>query len=289
MQNLRPKGVVAGFHAENPNREVPELVQIGEQWLSADHMVPVHTHTVWEFHLQISGESRWSGLGQTYTLMAGYFLAVPPNIRHQMHEKSKIKHHFFFVVFDFSPVVQRHPKLEKFWRQKLIVVIPRAESLMAPFRQLIHEVAISHPLPALGLRLTLDHLVLEASRLFLNRKTPSSLVAVHPAVLRAKERLEKEPSRRWTLSNLSQVSGLSACHLAERFTRDVGIPPHQYLLQMRIERAKEMLRQSDLPITDLALEMGFSSSQHFASAFKRLTGVTPQHYRSGPCGCPKDR
>jgi AraC-like DNA-binding protein len=71
---------------------------------------------------------------------------------------------------------------------------------------------------------------------------------------------------------------MSPTHLAELFTRDVGVPPRQYLLQVRIERAKQYLTQRSVAITALGLELGFSSSQHFAATFKRLTGKSPREY-----------
>jgi AraC family transcriptional regulator len=71
---------------------------------------------------------------------------------------------------------------------------------------------------------------------------------------------------------------MSPTHLAELFTRDVGVPPRQYLLQVRIERAKHYLTQRSVPITALGLELGFSSSQHFAATFKRITGKTPRDF-----------
>jgi AraC-like DNA-binding protein len=121
--------------------------------------------------------------------------------------------------------------------------------------------------------------VLEAARL-LERATPLSLVTLHPAVAHARELLDWQPQRRWTLFDLARLTGLSPSHLAERFTRDVGVPPHRYLMQSRIERAREMLRDSDVPVTQLAVELGFSSSQHFATAFRKLTGTTASDYRA---------
>ena len=102
--------------------------------------------------------------------------------------------------------------------------------------------------------------------------------SAHPAVVRVKELLDHQCQRSWRLADLARVAGLSATHLAELFTRDVGLPPRKYLLQVRIERAKQYLPQKTIPITTLALELGFSSSQHFAAVFKRLTDATPREY-----------
>ena len=138
------------------------------------------------------------------------------------------------------------------------------------------------------MRLALDALVVEASRLRDRPGGAASLVAGHPAVLRARELLDAGPGHPWRLAELARRVGLSPQHLAECFTRDFGQPPHRYLMQVRLERAREMLAQSDIPITDLALELGFSSSQHFAAAFKKATEQTARQHRAVARGSKGD-
>ena len=277
-----PPNVLAGFHADHPDPDVPELVHIGEQWASRRLLVTTHSHAVWEFYLQISGESRWDAPGETYTLTPGAFFAAPPQVPHHMHERPDDKHHFFFAAIDLAAVCARLPALATVWQQGSPIFRLRGEALTAPFRQLIREVSLTLPHRASGIRLALDALVLEAARL---AETPTpgethSLILRHPAVLRAKELLDHQPERPWRLPALARLAGISAHHLVECFTREVGISPHRYLLAVRVRMAQEMLTGSNIAVTDLALELGFSSSQHFAATFKRLTGETAQGYRA---------
>ena len=95
----------------------------------------------------------------------------------------------------------------------------------------------------------------------------------------AKELMDHQPSHPWRLTDLARRAGVSAHHLVECFTREVGVSPRPYLLSVRVRLAQEMLTGSDIAVTELALELGFSSSQHFAATFKRLTGETAQGYR----------
>ncbi|MGH7215100.1 MAG: helix-turn-helix transcriptional regulator, partial [Tepidisphaeraceae bacterium] len=83
----------------------------------------------------------------------------------------------------------------------------------------------------------------------------------------------------WRLADLGRMVGVSPNHLVQLFTRDVGVSPHRYLVQRRIERAKELLRQSDVPITQLALDLGFSSSQHFAKTFRQMAKCPARRFR----------
>jgi AraC-like DNA-binding protein len=284
----RPRGLLAGFHAELPDSDVPELRHAGEQWAPGTYRIPDHVHDVWEFYLQVDGQSLWDGPGQsggehTYTLRSGSFFAVAPHVVHRLHEDtheySKGKHHFFFAAVDLEEVARRHPQLTATWPRREVVFAEHAESLIPPFRQLVREISVDLPQRATGIRLAIDSLVLEASRLF-RRALPSPLVTLHPAVAHARELLDRQPQRLWTLGDLARLTGLSPSHLAECFTRDIGVPPHRYLVGARSERARQLLRDSDVPITQLATELGFASSQHFAASFKKLTGATASAYRS---------
>jgi AraC family transcriptional regulator len=91
--------------------------------------------------------------------------------------------------------------------------------------------------------------------------------------------LDERYAHRVRVSDLARGSGLSPGHLAELFTRDVGVPPHRYLLERRLERAAELLVDSDLPITAIALEVGFGSGPHLSRAFRASTGCSPREYR----------
>lgn len=293
MAYSRPAGLLAGFHAHQPDAGVPELQYAGEQWAPCNFFIPLHQHEIWEFYLQVSGESSWECEGAIHTLCAGTFLAVPPHRNHQMHERPEAKHHFFFAGIDLPAVLARMPELAPSWQPGRVVCTQSAEPLQTLFRQLVREISLDLPHRALGLRAAVDWLVIEASRLVQAGDSPDAArpdpLVCHPAVHLAKELLERSPSEPWHLADLGDRTGLSPTHLAERFTKDVGMAPHQYLLQWRIKQAQEMLRTSELAVTEIAHELGFSSSQHFAAVFKKQTGLTASQYRrgaapSGPTG-----
>ncbi len=280
MTYVRPPALLAGFIATLPEHGVPELRHVGEQWAPSSYVVEPHAHTTWEWYLQMSGLSRWRAEGEAYALAPGGFLAVPPGLPHCMDARPQSAHHFLFAALDLPPVLERlGVQPGGGFAAGRLLFLPQAGTLTAPFRHLIREVSLSLPERALGLRLALDMLVLEAVRLVGNTDAPKSRVAGHPAVHHARQLLEEHPGRAWRLADLARLCGLSANHLAECFTRDIGQSPHRYLLRVRLLRAQEMLAQSDIALTALALELGFSSGQHFAALFKRHMGETPRQYR----------
>jgi AraC family transcriptional regulator len=84
-----------------------------------------------------------------------------------------------------------------------------------------------------------------------------------------------------SLETLAQESGYSRVHFVRMFRAATGRSPHNYLLNLRIERARELLSNPALPLTDIALDCGFSSHSHLTRVFRQFVGVTPSEYRRG--------
>ena len=81
------------------------------------------------------------------------------------------------------------------------------------------------------------------------------------------------------LQSLAQESGYSRVHFIRMFKAATGQSPHNYLLNMRVERVRELLSKPALSLTDIALECGFSSHSHMTRVFRQFFGVTPSEYR----------
>ena len=82
------------------------------------------------------------------------------------------------------------------------------------------------------------------------------------------------------LVDLANILGMNLFHFARSFKQSTGLPPHQYVLRKRIERAKSLLVEPQLSIAEVALRCGFGSQSNFTTAFRRLTNVTPGAYRN---------
>jgi AraC family transcriptional regulator len=81
------------------------------------------------------------------------------------------------------------------------------------------------------------------------------------------------------LDDVAAVAGLSAKHFARAFRQSTGMPPHRWLIQRRIDRAKAMLLKGDLTLAEIALACGFADQSHFTSAFRKSLGTTPAIFR----------
>jgi AraC family transcriptional regulator len=82
-----------------------------------------------------------------------------------------------------------------------------------------------------------------------------------------------------SLADIAAATGLSRMHFAAQFRAATGLRPHEYLLQRRIERARELLLNSRLPLVEIAFEVGFKTQAHFTTVFTRLVGETPNVWR----------
>jgi len=84
------------------------------------------------------------------------------------------------------------------------------------------------------------------------------------------------------LSDLSSVADMSLYYFATLFKQSTGLSPHQYVLRRRIQRAKQLLRETEISVLEVSLNLGFEHPTTFARAFRRLTGISPTHYRRDP-------
>jgi len=82
-----------------------------------------------------------------------------------------------------------------------------------------------------------------------------------------------------SLQEMAEQTGISRSHFARRFRAETGMSPHQYQIQQRIEKAKQMLRETPAPLVDIAMDMGFCSQSHFTQVFRSLAGLTPRQFR----------
>jgi AraC-like DNA-binding protein len=92
--------------------------------------------------------------------------------------------------------------------------------------------------------------------------------------------IDRHYAKPLTIHRLAARAGLSTFHFIRAFHEAVGQTPHQYLRSKRVDRAKELLVTTPLPVTEICDQIGFRSLGSFSSLFRRVTGETPAAYRS---------
>jgi len=100
------------------------------------------------------------------------------------------------------------------------------------------------------------------------------------AFLKLEEALRKDLSHHWTVEEMAALVGLGTTSFSDKVKSYSGFSPMIYLINIRISEAIKLLKKPDVNMTNIALDMGFYSSQHFATTFKKLTGYTPSQFRN---------
>lgn len=216
------------------------------------------------------------------------------NTRHLAPEKS-------VVLINPGEVHTGRPASEVGWHYRMIYAHPSLLERAARGADEKHpgKVHFPHPViqdPRLARFLIKVHRVLEKSPILLERESLlvwalTILAARHaekrpnlspgPAAPRAvnlaRETLEADFTENISLKDLSVVADLSPYHLLRQFKRSFGLPPHAYLIQKRINLARDLMAQG-MPIAQAALETGFIDQSHLTRHFKRTLGITPGQY-----------
>jgi len=137
--------------------------------------------------------------------------------------------------------------------------------------------ALLHSRPRVGM---LAHLPLPAD-------PPTTRGGLAPArANRVCEYIDSHLQENIALEVLAGIAQLSVHHFARAFRQTLGIPPHNYIVQRRVERAQQMLRNTELPLSEIAIAAGFTDQSHLARHFRTITGVSPSlarhRFRTGP-------
>ena len=99
------------------------------------------------------------------------------------------------------------------------------------------------------------------------------------AFLELEQALRQDLEHQWTVDEMAALTGMGTTAFTEKVKNYSGFSPLNYLINIRITEAIKLLKRGEVNVTDIALKMGFYSSQHFSTTFKRFTGYTPSEFR----------
>jgi AraC-like DNA-binding protein len=101
-----------------------------------------------------------------------------------------------------------------------------------------------------------------------------------PRVLRRiREYIDDNIDQRISVERLAGLANLSVCYFVRAFKQSIGTTPHDYLIRQRVERTKQLLSGTDMPLSEIALVAGFADQSHFARRFRQHVGMSPRDYR----------
>ncbi len=112
----------------------------------------------------------------------------------------------------------------------------------------------------------------KVSRLHKGGLSPTNLIKIE-------DFLEKNLNKEFSVATLAGICGLSEQHFAVQFKKSTSLSPAKYVMNKRIEEAKCMLTETELPISEIAQAVGYQNWAYFSTVFKRIVGITPSAYR----------
>lgn len=107
----------------------------------------------------------------------------------------------------------------------------------------------------------------------------SSSTSLSPTLSEAVEYMTANIDTAINLSDIAQATNRSSSHIARMFRTELGMPPHRYLINLRVEKARRLLEKTSMSIAEIAYECGFAHQEHLTRLFRRHCGTTPAVYR----------
>ncbi|MDR2849678.1 MAG: AraC family transcriptional regulator [Verrucomicrobiota bacterium] len=250
--------------------------------------VPEHWHTgCMEIHCCVRNALTFGFNGRAYRIGPGDLFVNLPGERHTVsaHPKGLVLYWLILRLDDKKDFLKQPPQEEAALRRALLNIPHRRFRDTGRVKQLFQTLHLLYDeradrLRTLRLRTTLLDLLLEVLSAAKAHSVPPGEIHLESI---AKE-IRDHPEGEVLIDELAHRAGMAPTHFITRFRMITGLPPRQYQLACRMNAARGLLTGTALPVTDIAMRLGFCTSQHFANLFKRYTGVTPRAWRDGAAG-----
>lgn len=270
-------------HYFDRNFSVSDFLSVIPHVLHGDF--PEHTHDYLEVTIIRSGRGQHLVSGKRTNILRGDVIVVPKGASHAFLRCDRLEHFnialsaLFLQHLDadirslagfglFSP----EPEVRTM-RLRDAGVMNEIEQLM---ERLLAELSLRGEGHKALTRIAASELIARLARAYAG---PSAGGLSTSPLSRIAGYIEANWSRSLTLADLATRFGSSVRHFDRVFKAHYGITPVEHILRLRIHRAKEMLASTNRPVTDIALDCGFSDSNYFSRQFKRVTGTRPRDSR----------
>ena len=242
----------------------------------------LHTHPCqFEICYHCTGTQVYILDGKEYRTNGGDLFVSFPNEIHSTGSYCEEKSTFYFMLFNLNQDTERFMDFNeaetKYLLQRLLNIKNRQFPANARIREILnnifYEYKSDHPLRVIKIKALLTEFFCELIDCSDNRKE-----LVQYDIQQVIDYMHQNPKSNCQLSRLAEISCLSLPRFKQKFKDIIGIPPMEYAVRLKIESAKKMLLSEQNTITEIAYDLGFSSSQHFSSVFKKYTTFTPKQF-----------
>lgn len=267
-----------------PDPLVPELHWLGRvHYLKAFPPLVDHTHPELEICYLARGRQTYMVKDQSYALTGGDVYVTFPGETHSTGATPEEKSILYWLLVDIG---ERRPsavtsRLTVPLFQKLRELPVRRFRGCPAMGRLLDDIILHYHAPDDPLRW--NYIQIRLMEFLMNvvqcAQRCSEEGQYSEPIRRSLSFIEEQLETPTAVGQVAGHSGLSESRFKVRFGQEVGMPPGEYILRKRIEKAAAMLADGKRSVTDVAYQMGFNSSQYFATAFKRITGSCPRQHR----------
>ncbi len=281
-------------HAVESHDHVPMIFQKSAQWegVKVVHyrlepgQVPARTHSTHEVFVPLAGSVTIEGSGEDGAparrrRKVGDISVTPAGIRYSAHWEEELESLTVSLTEDF--LKRTTIDFEANRNARIVLACGPQDALVRSIAlALADEVDNQQPAGKLYAESLVNALAVHLLRHYsTDSLIPDLQFGGLPAhkLRRVNEFVLENLERDLSLAEIAQAAELSPFHFSRSFKQTTGLTPIQFLTQRRVEQAKQMLTEDDLPIVEIGLRVGFKNQSHFTTLFRRLTTMTPKAYR----------
>ncbi len=236
-----------------------------------------HCHDTYEVYYMTHGECSMFIKDKTYHTSDNNLYIIPPGY---VHSNTYTVENIERYVFNFSEDMVPDTLLQPFKKlAEKIVYIPKypAELLML-FKQLHSEIKKQDAYAPLMIQDTVHRLLVHLLR---NESLPNTVEGItHPLINKLLRHIDEHFSEHVTIQQASEMLHVNRSYLSRLFHQHTGFTFPNYLCTVRLREAKKLLSRTNLPLTDIAMQCGFSSIVYFSTTFAKYESITASMYRS---------
>ena len=247
---------------------------------------PLHLHPrCIEIHFCIRGSMTFEAEGGKYRCMPGNMFVTQPADLHHLVERTRGQRHYWLLL--------RMPG-----RGETLLDLPKRESdalcgslsrlterlyktpagIIEAFKELVGTWE-SEPADAMR-TVRLKSLVLRILLRMADSAGASRGSACDARIAAAMRLIRENPSGRHSVKTLAATANLSESRFSHMFKVSTGLPPHAFVAQCRLEEAMRLLKETDWPVTRIAIDLGFATPRHLSAQFRQTYGIAPKDARA---------
>lgn len=258
-------------------RSTPFIIEIaGKSWCDGSYLIRRKNSRVWvlEFILSGTGTVHSDAENLDYHPKAGDAYLLPPNQKHLYYSDAGDPWVKLFLNMR-GPVIDGLADAYGLTNRIHFPDVPHLQEMFEDIYRMMEDRGLD------------DTLILDRTELLIHRifraLGENSAAQNHftGEIDRVKRYLDNHVGHIVTIKELSDLIYRSPDYLIKHFKAEVGVTPYQYLLKRKMSIAKRLLRDTALPIREVALQLGYEDAHYFSGLFKKETGMPPERYRKG--------